>query len=83
MSEKKHRGNKPEKLDLPEVPKNVQGKRNLKNSQIPFRIQLQRMRADFPIINFNFEKVGVYWIEIILNNTSHLSIPLSVHQLQS
>ena len=46
MSERKHRGNKPEKLDLPEVPKNVQGKRNLKNSQIPFRIQLQRMRAD-------------------------------------
>ena len=46
MSENKRKGNKPEKLDLPELPKKSQNKRSVKNSQIPFRIQLKNMRAD-------------------------------------
>ncbi|MDE0518747.1 MAG: hypothetical protein OXH36_04245, partial [Bdellovibrionales bacterium] len=50
---------------------------------IQFKAKTDVIHADFPIINFNFDKVGVYWIEIILNDISHLSIPLPVHQLQS
>ena len=50
---------------------------------IQFKAKTDVIHADFPIINFNFDKVGVYWIEVILNNDSYLSIPLPVHQLQS
>ena len=49
--------------------------------QMQFKTKTDAMYFDFPIINFNFDKSGVYWIEIILNNNTHLSIPLPVHQL--
>lgn len=42
----KRRGNKPEKLNLPEFPKNNQGKRVLKNPSPPFKFQLQQMKVD-------------------------------------
>lgn len=53
------------------------------NLPIQFKIKTDVIHADFPIINFSFDKVGVYWMEIMLNDVSHLSIPLPVHQLQS
>ena len=43
-----------------------------------FKAKTDTCQNHVPIINFNFNKVGVYWIEIILNSTSHLSIPLPV-----
>ena len=47
MSEQnKHYRNKPEKLELPELPKNNQGKKTLKNPQPPFSWTLQQMKAD-------------------------------------
>ena len=47
MSEQnKHRGNKPEKLEIPEFPKNNQGKKTLRNPQPPFSWTLQQMKAD-------------------------------------
>ncbi len=37
--------NKPEKLKLPEIPKNNQGKKDIRNTQnLPFRWQLQRLK---------------------------------------
>ena len=53
------------------------------NIQMQFSSKTQSIYADFPIINFNFDTPGVYWIEIFLNDKSHLSIPLSVHKSQS
>ena len=47
-----------------------------------FKTKTDVFSVDLPIINFNFNKVGVYWIAIMLNNINHLSIPLPVHQLQ-
>lgn len=49
---------------------------------IQFQSKTDSFQDHIPIINFNFNKVGVYWIEIILNNNSYLSIPLPVHQIQ-
>ena len=48
MSERKHKGNKPEKLDLPEIPENIdiQDKGNLRNKSAPFKVQLQNMKAN-------------------------------------
>ena len=42
----KHRGNKPEKLDLPENPINSKEKKSLKNPLPPFRFQLQQIKAN-------------------------------------
>ena len=51
------------------------------NFPMQFKVKTDKIYADFPIINFDFNKSGVYWIEITLNNDSCLSIPLPVHQL--
>ena len=48
---------------------------------INFNTKVDVIAVEFPIINFNFNKIGVYWIEIMLNDSSHLSIPLPVHQM--
>ncbi len=48
--------------------------------KMEFKRKTDIVNLEYPIMNFHFEKVGVYWIEIILNNESYLSIPLPVHQ---
>ena len=45
MSEN-HQRNRPEKLDLPEAPKNSHGKRPSKKPQLPFKLKLQQIRAN-------------------------------------
>ena len=51
------------------------------NFPMQFKVKTDNVHVDFPIINFNFNKLGVYWIEIMLNKNSYLSIPLPVHQV--
>ena len=53
------------------------------NFPMQFNAKTDVFAFDFPIINFNFNEVGVYWIEVMLNDITYISVPLPVHSLQS
>ena len=48
---------------------------------INFKTKTDPVHADFPMINFSFNKPGVYWIEIFLNDQTYLSVPLPVYNV--
>ncbi len=48
--------------------------------EMSFKTKTDFFLFDFPIINFNFNTPGVYWIEVFLNNHTYLSVPLPVHK---
>ncbi len=47
---------------------------------LQFKTKIDSVQREFTFINFNFKISGVYWIEVILNHNSYLSIPLPVHE---
>ena len=49
------------------------------NFPLQFKLKTDSIQREFTLINFTFSVSGVYWIEIILNNESYLSIPLPVY----
>ena len=51
------------------------------NFQMNFKTKTDPIHCSFPIINFNFNAHGVYWIEIFLNDHTYLSVPLPVYKL--
>ena len=59
----------------------LQTEHETENFKMQFKAKTDSFFGNFPMINFNFKQLGVYWIEIILNNNSYLSIPLPVHEL--
>ncbi len=54
--------------------------KNFKEISMSLKAKTDIFHFTLPVMNFNFQSPGVYWIEISLNKKSYLSIPLPVYE---